>query len=99
MSHTFVIAEAGSSHDGSFEKAVALIGVARIAGADACKFQFWSSAKRLAERRQADGRLTDDGLTKNYIPVYEKYQIPATWLPRLREECSKQGLEDRKSVV
>ena len=35
MSHTFVIAEAGSTHDGDYEQALRLITAAKDAGADA----------------------------------------------------------------
>jgi len=54
MSRTFIIAEAGSTHDGDFLKAARLIEAARAAGADAVKFQFWSSAEPLATRRHAE---------------------------------------------
>lgn len=80
---TFVIAEAGSCHDGVFEKAIDLINVARDSGANACKFQYWSSALRLAERRRAE----------KYFPIYDRYQIPASWLPRLAGACQARGLE------
>jgi N-acetylneuraminate synthase len=45
----FIIAEAGVNHDGSREKALALIDVAHQAGADAVKFQTFS-ADRLATK-------------------------------------------------
>lgn len=83
MSRTVIIAEAGSCHDGVYEKAVGLIDVARDAGADVVKFQFWSDAKRLAERRNAD----------KYLPIYEQYAMPASWLPRLHAETNRRGLE------
>lgn len=83
MSRTFIIAEAGSCHDGVYEKAVGLIDVARDAGADACKFQFWSSAERLADRRRAP----------KYLPIYQQYQMPASWLPRLSAECDRRKVE------
>ena len=41
----FVIAECGVNHDGSVEKAKRLIDSAKQAGADAAKFQFFSSQK------------------------------------------------------
>lgn len=80
---TFIIAEAGSCHDGVFEKAVGLIDVAKDAGADAVKFQWWSSAVRMAERRRAPA----------YLQTYADYQMPASWLPRLAAECDRRGIE------
>lgn len=79
----FVIAEAGSCHDNSYASALRLIQTAKQAGADACKFQFWSSPKRLAERRHAEA----------YFPVYAKYQLPEEWLPKLAQECRANGIE------
>lgn len=80
---TFIIAEAGSCHDGLYEKAVGLVDVAKDAGADAVKFQFWSDAKRLADRRRADA----------YLPIYEQYKMPASWLRLLAGECDRRGIE------
>lgn len=81
--NTYVIAEAGSCHDGLIGKAVGLIDVARDAGADACKFQYWSSADRLAERRRAP----------EYRDLYAKYQVPRHWLSQLSEACRLRGLD------
>jgi len=36
---TFIIAEAGVNHNGSLKKALELIDVAKLSGADAIKFQ------------------------------------------------------------
>ena len=79
----FVIAEAGSCHDGSLATAINLVEVARAAGANACKFQFWSSAQRLAERRQAS----------TYEAIYAKYQVPEGWLTLLAKECQRANIE------
>jgi N-acetylneuraminate synthase len=79
----FVIGEAGSCHDGDFAKAVALIDVAKKAGADACKFQYWSDAARLAARRHAG----------EYLAVYERYAVPVAWLAKLKAECDARGIE------
>ncbi len=79
---TFVIAEAGSNHEGSFEKALELIDIAAEAGADACKFQYWSSPTRLAERRKAP----------DLLPIYEKYQMLRAWLRPLSDHCAKKNI-------
>lgn len=83
MAHTFVIAEIGSCHDGSLDKALALIRAAAYAGADCAKAQYWSSADRMAERRKAP----------NYRDIYAKYQVPKEWLPVLADECRQRGIE------
>lgn len=84
MSRTFVVAEAGSCHDGDRSKACRLVHAAKISGADACKFQFWSSADRLADRRRVPDR---------YREIYRRYQMPATWLAELKHACDEMGLE------
>lgn len=77
-----VIAEIGSCHDGSIDKAIALIHAAKECGADIVKAQYWSSAKRMAKRRKAP----------EYEAVYAKYQVPEAWLPVLRAEANRVGL-------
>lgn len=84
MNRTFVIAEAGSCHDRSMAKAFALIAAAAIAGADAVKFQFWSSADVLARRR----RVPDE-----YRSIYHRYAVPAHWLFFLKAQCDQVGIE------
>ena len=81
--HTFIIAEAGSCHDGQLRRALELIQVAKAAEADACKFQYWSSPERLAERRNA----------ADYLDVYRRYQMPREWLEPLAAQCAHDGLE------
>src|SRR5690349_13768969 len=88
MGRTFVICEAGSSHDGDIEKAYRLIKAAGQAGADACKFQFWSDAMLLASRRRA----------QEYAPVYKKYQVPEVWLSWLQLACTASGVEFMSTV-
>lgn len=79
----FVIAEAGSCHDQQYDKAVRLIKAAAGAGADAVKFQFWSSARRMAERRGAP-ELED---------AYHRHALSETWLPALAQEAEQAGVD------
>ena len=83
MRKTLVIAEAGSCHDGSFDKALDLVDAAKECGADAVKFQFWSDADKLAQNRSAG----------KYRDIYRKYKVPDGWLQPLSDHCAKAGIE------
>lgn len=83
MSRTLVIAEIGSCHDGDIVKAFELINEAKRAGADVAKAQYWSSAERLAERRRA----------ASYVDIYRRYQVPESWLPKMKAQCDAFGIE------
>lgn len=76
----FVIAEAGTSHESDFDRACALIHAAKAAGADACKFQWWSDLDRLCVRRPSAGSLAP-------------YQMPRAWLEPLAALCAAESIE------
>jgi len=84
MTHTFVIAECGSCHDNSFTKALRLIDAAKDCGADAAKFQYWSHPGKLAARRK---------LGPEAKAIYERYQLPKSWIPELKNYCDEAGIE------
>src|SRR3990167_8653018 len=79
-----VIAEAASCHDGSLDKALRLIQVAKDIGAGTVKFQFWSSADRLADLRR---------VRPEYREIYRRYAMPESWLPILANAADANGLE------
>ena len=79
---TFVIAEAGGTHDLDMGKALRLISAAKQSGADAYKLQYWCDSKRLAERRNAP-ELAD---------LYERCRIPTWWVAELSEVARATGL-------
>src|SRR5690349_14238245 len=83
MSKVFIIAEAGSCHDGDIEKAYQLIKAAGEQGVDAVKFQYWSDPVALATRRNAP----------EYLDVYKRYQVPEVWLGWLALACQASGVE------
>jgi sialic acid synthase SpsE len=84
VSRTLVIAEIGACHDGSLDRAKALVRAAADCGADIAKGQFWSSADRLAGRR---------GVPNPYREIYRRYQVNPEWLPELKHECERAGIE------
>ena len=88
MSSVFVIAEAGSCHDGDIERAYRLIKEAGRAGVDAVKFQYIGDPALLATRRRAP----------EYTQVYKQYQVPEVWLSWLSLACQASGVEFMSTV-
>lgn len=84
MARTLVIAEVGSTHDREYPKAHSLVSIARHCGADIVKFQFWSSAHRLADRRR---------VPVEYRDIYTRYAIPESWLFALKFRADADGIE------
>ena len=80
---TYVIAEPGSTHDGSLEAMLGLVGLAKQIGADAVKFQWLSKAERLCARRRAP----------EYLDAYRTIQFPAAWLATLRVACEAHDID------
>jgi N-acetylneuraminate synthase len=86
---TFVIAEAGSNHNGSIETAHQLIDVAAAAKADAVKFQTFK-----AQRLYPKSAGTSDylGLDTPIYDIIEAMEMPSEWLPELRDHTHDSGL-------
>ena len=76
MRTCYIIAEAGSSHDGRLDQALMLVMYAAWAKCSAVKFQLFK-ADTIASRRHAGG----------YIESYRHYEVPVEWLPRIKESC------------
>ena len=76
---TFIIAEAGSNHDGSLDQAKALVDAAVEAGCDAVKFQCF----------------TADGLVQRSDPAHPilmKHEFPRDWIAELVVYCESKGI-------
>ena len=78
---TFIIAEAGSNHDGKFKRAKELIDKAANAGVDAVKFQTFR-----VEQMYRGGR------NQNLQDTFSQYEMPYDWIPRLHEYCEDRGV-------
>lgn len=85
----FLIAEAGSNHNGSLEQAKCLIDVAAEAKADAVKFQLFRAAKLYSRHAGTSDYLKRDR------PIYEMIadmELPYEWLPLLSDYCRTRGV-------
>ncbi|MFA4946823.1 MAG: N-acetylneuraminate synthase family protein [Candidatus Micrarchaeia archaeon] len=86
---TFVIAEAGSNHDGSYAKACALIDAASRAGADAVKFQTFRASHLYPENA---GNAKYLGRKKGIYSIIKEMEMPYSWLPRLARYAAKRNI-------
>ena len=85
----YIVAEAGSNHNGSFEQALRLIDAAADARADAVKFQQFKAAKLYPKSAGASDYLNTPR------PIYDiihDMETPDDWVPELAGHCRRRGL-------
>lgn len=84
---TFIIAEAGANHNRLFQKATDLIDVAKVAGADAVKFQTYSSETLYS-------KFTPDFAGyQNINKLIKDIELPREWQKDLKQYCDETGIE------
>ncbi len=82
----FVIAEAGSNHNGSLEQALRLVELASQAGADAVKFQLFRAEKLYPKSAGKSDYLKD---SRSIYDIIRQMEMPYEWLPRLSDRCKE----------
>jgi len=87
---TYVIAEAGSNHNGNLDQAYALIDLAVEARADAVKFQTFR-ADALYPR--SAGQTDYLALPRSIYDVIQQMEMPREWIPKLAARCREGGID------
>ena len=87
----FIIAEAGSNHDGKLEQAKQLIDIAAFAGADAIKFQSFQADKIAAKTKDKIVNIDIAG-SKTLYELYKNLELPKEWLGELIDYAKEQGI-------
>lgn len=89
----YVIAEAGVNHNGDVALAEKLVAAAAEAGADAVKFQTWSTEKLLApDAPLAAYQERNTGGGSSQFEMIRRLELPASGWPRLREAAARAGI-------
>jgi sialic acid synthase SpsE len=92
----YFIADIGANHNGSLEKAIELIHLAKESGADAAKFQNFQADKIVSKTGfdNMKGKLSHQSKWKKSVfEVYEDASISKDWTRTLKEECDKVGID------
>ncbi|MCK1759467.1 N-acetylneuraminate synthase [Bradyrhizobium sp. 137] len=92
--HTLIIAEAGVNHDGSLEKALALVDAAADSGADIVKFQTFN-AKALAGNaaKKADYQQRATDAAESQLAMLERLELPQAAHHTLIARAKERGIE------
>ncbi len=85
----YIVAEAGSNHNGSLEQALALIDAAADASADAVKFQLFRASKLYPKGAGQSDYL---GVPKSIYEIIHEMEMPPGWLPQLAEHARSSGI-------
>jgi len=85
----FIIAEAGSNHNGNLEQAKRLIDVAASSGADAVKFQLFRASKLYPKNAGVSDYLK---VNKPIYDIIAEMEMPYEWLPKLAAHCLQKDI-------
>lgn len=99
QNRVFVIAEAGSNHNGKLSKAYKLVDIAKKAGADAVKFQSFI-ADEIATKNEKYNQINKKfrKYSKNLYEFYKKFQLPVSFNKKIHDYCKKKKIIFMSSV-
>jgi sialic acid synthase SpsE len=85
----YIVAEAGSNHNGSFGQALRLIDAAADARADAVKFQHFKAAKLYPRSAGSSDYLNTP---RSIYDIIQDMETPDDWVPELAGHCRRRGI-------
>lgn len=92
---TYFIADIAANHDGSLDRALELVRLAKQAGADAAKFQHFTAQKIVSDegfRSLGEQRTHQASWSKAVSEVYREASVPHDWTSVLKQECDRVGI-------
>ena len=92
-SRVLIIAEAGVNHNGSVERAIEMVDLAKEAGADIVKFQTFSADKLASkDAAMADYQRQGEGDTRTQWDLLKGLELTHEEFARLRSHCDAVGI-------
>ena len=89
----YIIAEVGVNHNGDIELAMKMIDAAKLAGADAVKFQtFKSEGVTTGSVGMADYQKENIGKGESQLKMLKELELDYSAFPKLEEYCNKKGI-------
>lgn len=85
----FIVAEAGSNHNGNLDQALALIDAAKTAQVDAVKFQTFRAEKLYHVNAGVPDYLP---VKKPIYDIIRSLEMPFEWIPKLAEYCKSRDI-------
>lgn len=95
-SPTYFVADIAANHDGSLERAVELIRLAALSGANAAKFQNFRASTIVSKQgfKELGKKLTHQSKWKKEVyEVYEAAELPIEWSDTLVKTCEENGID------
>jgi len=94
QNHTFIIAEAGSnwkvgSYQQDLKQAKKMIKIAAQSGADAIKFQTYTSKNVYVENAGQSNYLSKNGIKKSINNLFDEFAMPHEMIHELSRSCKK----------
>lgn len=92
---TYFVADIAANHDGDIERAVALVHLAALAGANAAKFQHFHADTIVSDfgfRALGSQQSHQSKWKKSVYEVYKAASVDLGWTPRLRKACQEAGI-------
>lgn len=94
--HTYFIADIGSNHEGSLDRALFLIELAARSGANCAKFQHFIADEIVSDYgfQREVSRLSHQKTWKlSVFDTYKNAETPLEWIPVLAKHCSELEIE------
>ncbi len=93
-SKPYIIAEVSANHNGSIERALKLIEVAKQKGADAVKFQTYTAETMTFDLKTDDFKIDNGGLWdgQSLYDLYKKAETPFEWMKKLFDKGKEVGI-------